>query len=225
VIGVLPGRDPVLAAELVVIGAHHDHLGRGEFGSLGGQAAIGEVHPGADDNASGVAALLAIAAQLAPSRGTSRTLVFVAFGAGEYGMQGSRTFLESGLAPKDKIAVMINLDMVGRVGQKGLKIESVGSGLGLADSLGRAARRAGVEHTLREDSTFQPERSDHITFLRAHIPSVWLTSDVHEQYRRPSDVVALVDIAGIVKVAELVGYAALDLGSKPTRPEYVKRGK
>lgn len=224
VIGVLPGCDPALRSEFIVVGAHHDHLGRGEYGSLGGPAAVGLVHPGADDNASGVVTLLEVARHLVATGGLARSVIFVAFGAGEAGMFGSRAFLEHCPVPRESLVAMLNLDSVGRAAHKPVRIEGVGSGLGFGELFRRAARSVGLEVQLQDEIGMRSDRSDHIAFLARRIPVAWFTTGVHEQYRRPTDVAGLVDVAALAKVAEAVSRAVRELGTKVARPEFVGEG-
>jgi Zn-dependent M28 family amino/carboxypeptidase len=113
VIGILPGRDPVLRNQTVILGAHYDHLGLGGFGSLDPDSA-GRVHNGADDNASGIAGLIQVAARLAASP-PARTVVFIAFSGEELGLLGSAHYVKEPIYPLDGTLAMINLDMVGRL--------------------------------------------------------------------------------------------------------------
>jgi len=114
VVGILPGSDPKLKDEAIVIGAHYDHLGRGGEGSLAPRE--GEIHHGADDNASGSAGLLELARMLTkqPAK-PRRTIVFIAFSGEEEGLLGSEYFVQHSPVPLKKIVGMINLDMVGRI--------------------------------------------------------------------------------------------------------------
>src|SRR5690242_4543528 len=113
VIGILPGRDPVLRNQTVILGAHYDHLGLGGFGSLDPDS-TGRVHNGADDNASGVAAVIQVAARLAASP-PARTVVFIAFSGEELGLLGSAYYVKQPIYPLTGTLAMINLDMVGRL--------------------------------------------------------------------------------------------------------------
>ncbi len=117
-VGLLPGRDPVLRNQAVIVGAHYDHLGLGGFGSLDPDS-TGKVHNGADDNASGSAMLIQIAARLAASP-PARTVIFIAFSGEELGLLGSALLCEEPIYPLATTQAMINLDMVGRLRQNHL---------------------------------------------------------------------------------------------------------
>lgn len=125
VIGVLEGTDTVLKNEAIIIGAHYDHLGKGGAGSLAANSA--EIHHGADDNASGVAALIELARQFSASKTNKRTLIFIAFGGEEEGLLGSKYYVNNPVFPLEKTVAMINMDMVGRLNQNKLTVGGIGT--------------------------------------------------------------------------------------------------
>jgi aminopeptidase YwaD len=132
VIGILPGTDPKLKSEAIVIGAHYDHLGHGGQGSLAANST--EIHHGADDNASGVAAIIELARMLKSEPGAvatgfrnKRTIIFIAFSGEEEGLFGSNFYVNNPVFPLDKTVAMINLDMVGRLKDEKLTIGGVGT--------------------------------------------------------------------------------------------------
>ena len=126
VVGVLEGSDPVLKNENIIIGAHYDHLGRGGAGSLAARS--GEIHHGADDNASGTAGVLELARILSTQRPKlKRTIVFIAFSGEEEGLLGSNYYVNHPLVPLDKTVAMINMDMIGRMKDRKLVIGGVGT--------------------------------------------------------------------------------------------------
>src|SRR5436189_1597664 len=125
VIGILPGHDPVLKNEAIVIGAHYDHLGHGGSGSLAANST--EIHHGADDNASGTAAVIELARMFAGQKSNKRTLIFIAFSGEEDGVFGSKYYVNNPAFPLDKTVVMINLDMVGRLNENKLNIGGIGT--------------------------------------------------------------------------------------------------
>jgi hypothetical protein len=125
VVGVLEGSDPKLKAEVIVVGAHYDHLGRGGEGSLGRE---GDVHHGADDNASGTAGLLELARLLSADRKSMRrTVAFVAFGGEEEGLIGSSFYVQSPALPLAQTVAMLNMDMIGRLRGGALNVGGVGT--------------------------------------------------------------------------------------------------
>ncbi|HEX8289628.1 MAG TPA: M20/M25/M40 family metallo-hydrolase [Pyrinomonadaceae bacterium] len=125
VVGILEGNDPVLKSEAIVVGAHYDHLGRGGQGSLAVNST--QIHYGADDNASGVAAMLELARQFAEAKNNKRTLIFIAFGGEEEGLLGSKAYINNPVFPLNKTVAMINLDMIGRLKDEKLIIGGVGT--------------------------------------------------------------------------------------------------
>ncbi|MDQ5844188.1 MAG: M20/M25/M40 family metallo-hydrolase, partial [Acidobacteriota bacterium] len=126
VVGILPGSDPVLKNEAIVIGAHYDHLGRGGEGSLAPKE--GEIHHGADDNASGTAGVIELARLFATQKPRPRrTLVFIAFSGEEEGLLGSNYYVNHPVVPLANTVAMINMDMIGRMKNKSLSIGGVGT--------------------------------------------------------------------------------------------------
>ena len=125
VIGILEGKDTQLKNEAIIIGAHYDHLGKGGQGSLAVNST--EIHHGADDNASGVAAMLELARQFAKGKNNKRTLIFIAFGGEEEGLLGSKFYVNNPVFPLDKTVAMINMDMVGRLRDDKLTIGGIGT--------------------------------------------------------------------------------------------------
>ncbi len=125
VIGIIEGRDPQLKNEAIIIGAHYDHLGRGGSGSLAPNS--NEIHNGADDNASGTSALIELARKFRKEKKNKRTLIFIAFGAEESGLIGSKAYTENPVFPLDKTVAMINMDMIGRLKDKKLTVGGIGT--------------------------------------------------------------------------------------------------
>ena len=125
VIGILEGNDAVLKNEAIVIGAHYDHLGKGGSGSLAVNST--EIHHGADDNASGVAAMLELARQFAKEKKNKRTIIFIAFGGEEEGLLGSKFYVNNPVFPLEKTVAMINMDMVGRLNENKLTVGGIGT--------------------------------------------------------------------------------------------------
>ena len=146
VVGVLEGSDPVLKNETIVIGAHYDHLGRGGEGSLAPRS--GEIHHGADDNASGVAGVLELARLFTEQRPRpKRTIVFITFSGEEEGLLGSSYYVNSPLAPLANTVAMINMDMIGRMKDRKLIIGGVGTAKEWRDIVGSGNFLQGVSVT------------------------------------------------------------------------------
>ena len=216
VVGILPGKDARLRDETVVIGAHYDHLGRGGEGSLAPDA-LGAVHHGADDNASGVAAVLGLARAFAAAGGTSRTLVFVAFAGEEMGLLGSTLYVRKPARPLERTVLMVNLDMVGRLRDRTLYVGGVDGGSGLRELVN--AQAGGLTLALRGDP-FGP--SDHTAFYAAGRPVLFLFTGAHADYHRPSDTWDRINGAGLAEVTAFAARVVDAAASMPTPPAYVR---
>lgn len=215
VVGFLPGAG-ALADEVVVVGAHYDHLGYGGVNSRAPDRH--EIHNGADDNASGVAAMVCGVAGLrdglAGSTADRRGLLVLAFTAEEIGLGGSAWYVGHPLLPLEKTAAMINLDMVGRVRDGRLSALGTDSATGWSAILAPAAQAAGL--TLAEGGDgYGP--SDQMSFYTHGVPVVHLFSGSHEQYHTPEDDAALLNNAGGGQVALLLQEALGGLLSAPER--------
>jgi hypothetical protein len=215
VIGVLAGEGPH-SDETIVIGAHYDHLGRGEPGTL--EPGSHEIHHGADDNASGVAAMLEIARQLAArEKKLPRRIIFIAFTGEERGLFGSAHYVKHPLVPLDKTIAMLNLDMVGRLTDDKLIVY----GNGTADQWDPLLDRLNEQHKFqvtRHPEGFGP--SDHSSFYAKQVPVLFFFTGTHKQYHRPSDTFDTINVDGMRRVADLVADAAVDIAEKGERPTY-----
>jgi hypothetical protein len=197
VVALVPGTDSALADEYVVIGAHSDHIGTST--SMANDVDRGEaIRPGADDNASGTAALLELARRLA-ERPPRRSVLLAAFDGEELGLLGSTEFLAHPPVERQRMTLMVNLDMVGRLRGDRLYVEVHGPRT-LSALVDSSARAAG----LRPSPTKQTSgRSDHATFVDWHIPAVALFTGFHDDYHRATDVPARVNYPGIRRVADV----------------------
>jgi hypothetical protein len=210
VVAILPGTSTALRGEIVVIGAHYDHLGLGGFGAMDPDS-TGRVHNGADDNASGTAALLEVARQLGRRR-PARTIVLVAFSGEELGTLGSSYFVQHPLPqPVDSIYAMLNMDMVGRL--RNARLLALGAATAkefpaLLDSLNSPPR-----FDLRASGDgWGP--SDHAVFFAARRPVLHFFTDLHEDYHRSTDDWDKINAAGIAQVAQFVGDLAWTLANR-----------
>lgn len=223
VLGWLPG-DPS-NGEYVVVGAHYDHVGRGERFSMD-NAGSGKLHPGADDNASGMAALMELArvAALRRSAGSpgGRSVLFVAFGGEEHGLFGSAHFLHQQPVPGFRLAGMLNFDMVGRLREN----EIFSAGLESVPELRSVAETAAREQSLelRPLPDYPYNMSDHGTFLDAGIPAVLLFTGLHMEYHTPRDTPDRINAPGMLQVLH-VASALLDAITDPARPLRFEGGK
>ncbi|MFT3786718.1 MAG: M20/M25/M40 family metallo-hydrolase [Tepidisphaeraceae bacterium] len=217
VMAFLPGAGPT-ADEVVVVGAHCDHIGLGGPGSLARSSSL--VHPGADDNASGTAALLALAKQFKHAGPQKRSILFVAFTLEEQGLIGSKYFVEHWPVPRERVVAMINLDMVGRVRNEMLFHGGSGTHPWFASILAGADERSPLKLLSIGKGGRGP--SDHASFSKAGVPVLFLFSGLHSDYHRPTDTPDKVNAAGIAEVVRLT----LDLvrgACAMSREQYVDR--
>ena len=210
VIGLLPGRDPVLRNEAVIVGAHYDHLGLGGFGSLDPDS-TGKVHNGADDNASGAAMLIEIGKRLAAAR-PARTVVFIAFSGEELGLLGSSYYVKEPIYPLATTLAMINLDMVGRLRQKRLIVYGSRTAKEFPALLDSLNWHAGLDLKAQGDG-YGP--SDQSSFYAAGKPVLHFFTDLHEDYHRTTDDWQKINIEGFARVATFVTGVVTALGNRP----------
>jgi hypothetical protein len=196
-VGILPGHDPVLRNQTVILGAHYDHLGHGGFGSLDPDS-TGLVHNGADDNASGAAALIQVAARLAASP-PARTVVFIAFSGEELGLLGSAHYVKQPIYPLAGTLAMVNLDMVGRLRNGRLIVYGARSAKEFPPLLDSLNWYAGFDLKAQGDG-YGP--SDHSSFYAAKRPVLHIFTDLHEDYHRTTDDWQKVNYDGLKRVAD-----------------------
>ncbi len=205
------------SGEVVVVGAHYDHLGYG--GPFSRAWHVHAIHPGADDNASGTALLLEVARRFAalPSA-PDRGVLFLAFGAEEIGTIGSRYWVEHPTVPLDHVVAMINADMVGRLRDGRLIVDGVGTAAGWRPLIDGAAQGLGL------DLAFGAEgfgASDHASFTAVRVPVAFFFTGVHPDYHMPSDTADKINAAGEARVATLAGRLALAVAEAPERLAFV----
>jgi len=218
VAGILRGSDSALAAEAVVVGAHYDHLGLGERNSLAPSQA-GKVHHGADDNASGTAAMLELARTLAANRtALKRSVVFLAFSGEELGLLGSSHYTKYPAWPIEQTSAMVNLDMVGRPRDNKLYVGGVGTSPSFRDVVERA--NAGSFTLSFTDSGYGS--SDHQSFYLKDVPVIFFFSGLHADYHKPTDTADRIVAADHARVTELALRTTESLIAADTRPAFVK---
>ncbi len=217
VLAVLEGEGPH-ANETVIVGAHYDHLGRGGYGSLAPWTT--DIHNGADDNASGTAALLEIARQLAGrEKKPARRIVFIAFTGEERGLLGSAFYTKQPRFPLDQTVAMINLDMVGRLNENKLIIYGTGTAQqfdGLLDELNQKYEF----NITRKPGGFGP--SDHASFYAKKIPVMHLFTGTHSDYHRPSDDADKLNIEGLRRITALTTEIVAQIADAQQRPTYIE---
>ncbi len=211
VIGYIEGSKAEWAGQSVVVSAHYDHLGRGWPDVHKGDE--GKLHPGADDNASGVAVMIELARALAAGPPPSRTIVFAAFTGEEAGRIGSKYYVENEERfPASKATGAINLDTVGRLGEGQLSVLATGTASEWQHIFRGASFGTGVES--RSVPEAMPS-SDHFSFIEKGVPAVQVFTGAHADYHRPTDTVEKVDAAGLVRVAAFVQEAVSYLAERP----------
>jgi hypothetical protein len=249
ILATVPGAGE-LAEEIVVVGSHYDHVGRGETGSLAGSH---EIHPGADDNGSGSVCNLEVARRWQQMQSgpdalkNRRKVVFMWYAAEEWGLIGSEYYVNHPIYPLERIASMLNFDMVGRLGfderkaspgsnaeetQKNIEqarkgkypLEIIGTttAKGFPAIVETANKDLGVEVTTPPGSQFF-SASDHFSFYRKNIPVMFFFTGLHPQYHRPLDTWNTVNVPGIRQCAEL-GQNVLEGLATMTRPQFQKLG-
>lgn len=234
VIGMIPGNDPKLKDEAVIIGAHYDHLGRGGQGSLAINST--EIHHGADDNASGTSAMLELARQYAKEKKNKRTLIFIGFSGEEEGLLGSKHYVNNPLFPLDKTVAMLNMDMVGRLTDDKLNVGGIGTAAEWRELVtsknvvtppvyepkskgpGEKAAESWPRFNLQlNEDGFGP--SDHSSFYGKQVPVLFFFTGTHTDYHKPTDTAEKINYGGlqriVVYVKDITNYL-VDVASRPT---------
>ena len=219
VAGLLPGSDPVLRDEFIVVGAHLDHLGRGGVSSLS-ESRRPEIHPGADDNASGAAGVMALADELSASAARPRrSILFICFSGEELGLFGSARYVKNPIVAIGKTVSMFNLDMVGRMRDD--RVIVIGSGTSPAwPKLLEAADREPRLSVVRTELGFGA--SDHQSFYAARVPVLFFFTGHHSDYHRPSDTADRINIPGEARILGFVAACLRELDARDDRPEFTE---
>ena len=217
VVGFLPGKGE-LAEEYVVVGAHYDHVGMGQSGSLSpGTIAV---HNGADDNGSGTTTLLEVARYISKDQSTNRRgIIFIAFSGEEKGLLGSKHYVRSPRWPLEKTVTMVNMDMVGRLNDGAITIYGTGTAEGF-DTLIDKLNEASKFRVDKQAAGFGP--SDHSSFYEFDIPVFHFFTGLHNDYHRPSDDADKVNVEGMREIADMVDRLVIDLATRPERPKLLK---
>jgi Tol biopolymer transport system component len=224
VLGMIPPAPPGAGsspAEFVLIGAHYDHLGHGETGAMNRKGEEGLVHPGADDNASGVATLLELAGNLAAERARNpaafpRGLIFAAWSGEEIGVIGSSWFAEHPPVPLSNVVAYLNFDMVGRLRENKLTLQGIGSSPEWRKLIEKRNVAAGFNLTLQEDPYLPTDTS---ALYPKGVPVLAFFTGGHDDYHRPTDTAETLNYEGTERIARLARGLLLDL-EKAARPAY-----
>jgi hypothetical protein len=217
VVGWIPGRD---TTRTLVVGAHYDHLGYGGEFSLAPNQHV--PHVGADDNASGVAAMMEVAARAAARAKAGavplHNLVFCAFTGEEMGLVGSGHFVDQPTRPIESIETMLNMDMVGRLRERRLMVMGVGTAVEFPDLVARANRGSDPFDLKTSSDGFGP--SDHSSFYKRKVPVLMLFTGAHADYHKPSDTWDKINYEGLAMVARYAAALVDSLDARP-KPTYV----
>lgn len=217
VIGILEGTDPVLKNEYVVVGGHYDHVGLGYYGAMDTKNA-GQIHNGADDNASGTCGVIEVAEAFSKVK-SKRTIVFIGFSAEENGMLGSRHYAyQNPLFPHEKTAGMVNLDMISRNNKKILWVGGVFYSSDMKTLAEEANKEIGFE--LLYNVGLFTFASDQGPFIRRNVPSIFLFAGDHDDYHTPADDANKVDFEKAERVSKLGYLCAWLLANDNTKPSY-----
>jgi aminopeptidase YwaD len=220
VVAIVPGTDPVLRNEYVVVGAHYDHLGRTTDFSLDPEAKDA-IRNGADDNASGTAAVMEIA-RLFSMRPARRSVMFVNFSGEELGVLGSAWFVEHSPVPKESIVAMINFDMIGRLRNDKLIVYGRGTASELkplVDSVNSALPDARFSISGSDDG-FGP--SDHASFYTKNIPVLHFFTDIHDDYHRASDDIEKINAGGEARIINFARGVIEAVANRPAKLTFVR---
>ena len=212
VVALVRGSDAALAAEYIVVGAHFDHLGRSAASALDPDSAEA-IRNGADDNASGTAAVMELA-RLLSRRAPRRSVIFVTFSGEELGLLGSQRFVDRSPVPIDRVVAMLNFDMVGRLRNDRLIVYGVETATEMRALVDSAAAGTGLEVRGVGDG-FGP--SDHSSFYARGIPVLHFFTDLHEDYHRASDDADKVSAAGVGRVVSMAERVIRAIGDRDAR--------
>ena len=220
VVAMIPGADPALRGQWVVIGAHFDHLGRSTVGATDPQAGDA-IRNGADDNASGTAAVLELA-QMLRRRPLRRSVMFVHFSGEEQGLLGSQHFVEHSPVPLDSVQAMLNFDMVGRLTNDKLLVYGVATATELPAIVDSANAHGAPPLAITAiGDGFGP--SDQSSFYARNIPVLHFFTNVHADYHAATDDVDKIDADGEARVVALAWRVLRELGDRDLRLHF-KRG-
>lgn len=223
--GLVPGRGD-LASEVVVVGAHLDHLGMGDFGSRDRANAGKVLHPGADDNASGSAAMMMIGERLVkdyanlPEGASARSILILCFDAEESGLNGAQHYVDNPIMPIADHVLMLNFDMIGRITNKRLSVAGTGTGVGMEDWARSFFEQSSLDIV---ENTRMSGGSDHLRFQQKGVPVMFaIIADFHDDYHTPRDTVDKLNCVDAVKAMELWYNLSKSMALRPERFEFTR---
>jgi Tol biopolymer transport system component len=224
VVAYLPASPESRTNEYIVVGAHYDHLGHGGSSSLDRAGEENQIHPGADDNASGVAWVMEMAATLAKERAEHpekfrRGVMFACWSGEEIGLIGSAAFCEHPPVPLDKVVAYVNADMVGRMHDNKLSLQGVGSSHAWRRLIEKRNVAAGFNVALQDDP-YLP--TDVTSFYTKNVPVLNFFTGGHEDYHRPTDTADKLNYKDLARITKFTRDVVLDLAQSPERPDLAK---
>jgi hypothetical protein len=217
VAAIVRGTDPVLREEYVILGAHFDHLGRSTMGALDADVP-NAIHNGADDNASGTAAVIELG-RLLRRNPPRRSVMVVTFSGEELGLLGSQYFADHLPVPLERVRAMLNFDMVGRLRDDRLIVYGVATAQELLDIVNRANTVAPLQLTATGDGF---GASDHSSFYAKNLPVLHFFTNVHDDYHRASDDADKVNGAGMARVVALAERVTRDIADRAQPLTFVR---
>ena len=214
VLAYLPGKTD----EYIIVGAHYDHLGYGNADSLA-PSQIGQIHPGADDNASGTSGVLELARLFAPLKGQlPRGILFMSFAGEELGLLGSAHWTQQPTHPLDKAIAMINMDMIGRIKGEKVYVGGVGTGSTFQSILAAGSKNSPFHF---EYSAGGYAASDHTSFVARKIPVLFFFSGLHSDYHKPSDTWDKINAPDAARLLDLIAGVISQLDTAAERPKFI----
>ncbi|HCA79484.1 MAG TPA: aminopeptidase [Bacteroidetes bacterium] len=219
VVGLLEGEDESLKNQIMVFGAHYDHLGMGGEGSGSLRPDTSAVHHGADDNASGTAGVLELAQAFASNKNLlKRSMLFIAFTGEELGVLGSAYYVNHPIFPLEGTVAMLNMDMIGRMNNKTLIVYGIGTSPGFETLATKYNKDSTFVLKLNKDG-YGP--SDHASFYAKRVPVFNFFTDIHSDYHRPSDTYDRLNYPGEEKILHYIESIAIELNATADKPQYV----
>lgn len=206
--------------EYVIVGAHYDHLGMGEYSSMAPSLAGKAIHHGADDNASGTAGLIELARYFKGRGKLKRGILFLAFAGEELGLLGSSHYANNALLPADKAVAMINMDMIGRIKDGKVFVGGTGTGSTLKALLDQVQGKYPLKLDLSEQGGYGS--SDHTSFTAKQIPVLFFFSGLHSDYHRPSDTWDKIDHVSAASLLNMVAEISTRLAQSDERAQFIR---
>ena len=219
VIGKLAGSDPILKEQAVVIGAHYDHLGRSGEGAMDPDK-DGQIHNGADDNASGTAGMLELAQYFASqSPRPRRSIIFMAYSGEELGLLGSAHYVNQPTFPLAQTLAMFNMDMIGRMKDSALVVQGVGTAPQWQPLITRLHQPPQFKLALKPEG---PGPSDHSSFYQKNIPVLFFFTNQHEDYHRVTDDAEKINVVDEARILRFIAGLATEIANQDSTLQFTK---